>query len=301
MTVTVVQPTAALDDVVEIIERDGGVVIENFLTPEVLAGLNEDLSPVLDATSFGPGGFAGNKTKRVAALYKHSMHLTYITVHPLYLGAAERILQKPSSLWYGDDEAAEVPTIQVGATNCIEIHPGQTGQVLHRDDAIWQWRHTEGGSREARLQIMVALTDFTAENGATLVIPESNKWDDNRQPELGEASPVEMKAGSALLWTGSTYHAGGANVSDAPRRGLSIGLDLGYLRQEENLYLALPLDVVKKYPVRVRQLLGYQACPPLMGWIEIDGVMSDPSAVLEDTLVATQAGGFGNTTGPATP
>ncbi len=91
-----------------------------------------------------------------------------------------------------------------------------------------------------------------------------------------------MAAGSAIVFLGSTYHAGGANRSDGPRTGLTITLDLGFLRQEENQYLVVPREIVLGYPERIQRLLGYNACPPLMGWVEIDGQMNDPHVLLED-------------------
>lgn len=286
MSLTALPATATLDEVVAIIERDGGVIVEDFLDQATLDGLNADLDPLLTVTPTGEEGFVGSKTKRLSALFKHSRHSAYVVTHPLYLGAAERILQRPTKVYYGEEEAWVIPTIQVGATQAIEIHPGQTAQVLHRDDAIWQWTHPDGG-RDARLQIMLALTDFTAENGATHVIPGSHKWDDDRAPKEDETVRAEMQAGAALLWLGSTYHGGGANDSDAPRRGMSIGLDLGNLRQEENQYLAVPQEIVKTYPERVQQLLGYQTCPPFMGWVEVDGVMVEPSVVYGGKVAAT--------------
>ncbi|MGA4816153.1 phytanoyl-CoA dioxygenase family protein [Pseudomonas aeruginosa] len=56
-------------------------------------------------------------------------------------------------------------------------------QPLHGDDALL-WRHPQYG-REARLQLMLAVHDFTEENGATRVIPGSHQWDDERVPTQG--------------------------------------------------------------------------------------------------------------------
>jgi ectoine hydroxylase-related dioxygenase (phytanoyl-CoA dioxygenase family) len=153
---------------------------------------------------------------------------------------------------------------------------------LHRDDAVFLWRHPTYG-REARLQIMVALSDFTADNGATLVIPRSHLWDDDRRPERSEAIPAVMQAGSALLFLGSTYHGGGENcTADQVRTGLTTGLDLSFLRQEENMYLSLPADVVRSYPDEIQRLLGWSAGRNFLGWIEIDGQMTDPIVLLQD-------------------
>jgi ectoine hydroxylase-related dioxygenase (phytanoyl-CoA dioxygenase family) len=58
------------------------------------------------------------------------------------------------------------------------------------------------------VQIMGAVSDFTAENGGTLVIPGSHLGDDTRASRPDEAVPTEMKAGSALIRIGSIYHGG---------------------------------------------------------------------------------------------
>jgi ectoine hydroxylase-related dioxygenase (phytanoyl-CoA dioxygenase family) len=124
---------------------------------------------------------------------------------------------------------------------------------------------------------MLAMTEFTAENGATLVIAGSHHWDDERAPTYAEAVPAVMPAGSALLWLGGVYHGGGGNTTDSPRYSLTVSLDLGNLRQKENQYLAVPRDVVLSLPEEVQRLLGWDRCPPGLGWYE----MQDPHLLLE--------------------
>ncbi len=173
------------------------------------------------------------------------------------------------------------PGLRIGATQLIQIGPSENAQRLHRDDWAFMWRHPAYG-REARLQIMIAISDFTADNGGTLVIPGSHTWNDERIPQTSEAVPTEMRAGSALLWLGSVYHGGGTNTTtDEMRTGLSIALDAANVRQEENMYLALSPDVVKSYPEDIRALLGWTyAEDSYMGWVEIDGQMSNPLELL---------------------
>jgi ectoine hydroxylase-related dioxygenase (phytanoyl-CoA dioxygenase family) len=272
---------ASLDDVCEVIDRDGGVIVENLVSPSTLAGLLDDLGPILTDIGWGRDDFSGNRTRRVGAIFAHTRHAADVVTHPLFYGTAERFLQLPVASWLGEERTETTASIQIGGTQAIQIHPGEGSQPLHRDDLVFQWRHPTYG-REARVQTMVALTDFTAENGGTLVVPGSHRWDDERVPRDAEAVATEMCAGSALVFLGSTYHAGGANRSAAPRTGMTLTLDLGFLRQEENQYLAVPREVVLQYPERIQRLLGYNACPPLMGWIEIDGQMNDPHVLLEN-------------------
>ena len=178
-------------------------------------------------------------------------------------------------IWQGEERVAITPELRIGAAQAIQIWPGETAQPLHRDDGAFLWRHPTYG-REARLQIMVAVSDFTADNGGTMVIPKSNHWDDERGPTVTEAKPTEMKAGSAMLFLGSTYHGGGANVSSNPRTGISISLDCSTLRQEENVYLSMTPEEVAAYPEGVQRLLGWSAGRNFMGWIEVDGKLIDP-------------------------
>lgn len=279
-TLTTVPADAAVDDVCAVIERDGGVVVEGLASATTLDALRADLLPLLDRIGCGRDSFSGSRTRRVGALFAHTRHVAEVVTHALFFGAAEHFLQHPVASWLGTERTETTASIQIGGTQAIQIHPGEGAQPLHRDDLVFQWRHPTYG-REARVQTMLALTDFSAENGGTLVVPGSHRWDDERVPQADEAVPTEMRAGSAVVFLGSTYHAGGTNRSDAPRTGLTITLDLGFLRQEENQYLAVPRDIVLGYPEPIQRLLGYNACPPLMGWVEIDGQMNDPHVLLE--------------------
>ncbi|MYU22613.1 phytanoyl-CoA dioxygenase family protein [Streptomyces sp. SID8352] len=261
-------------------DRDGGVIIEDLFAPEVVAGLLRDLTPVLGGVEFGREEFfAGARTRRAGALFARTDGILHIARNPLYLGLSRHILQKPVDVWFGTERTTITPDIQIGVTQAIQIAPGQGAQPLHRDDTSFLWRHPHYG-REARVQIMVALSEFTAGNGGTLVIPGSHRWDDERMPSPEEAVATEMTPGSALVWVGSTYHGGGTNTSDTLRTGITMGYDLASLRQEENQYLSVPLSRVRALPEEVQRMLGWSSGRNFMGWVEVNGQMIDPHALL---------------------
>ncbi|GAA3426014.1 phytanoyl-CoA dioxygenase family protein [Streptosporangium sandarakinum] len=278
-----VRPDADLDDVVEILERDGAVVVEDFVDQETLAGLWDDLGPCLESHSYSDNWYDGLRTRRVSSLFARTTRLTPVVTQRLYLGAARAIMQRPIPMWIGRSRQEMIPTIQISATQLIQIHQGQGKQPLHRDDALHLRSHPGSTSR---VQMMLAMSEFTADNGGTLVIPGSHHWDDERAPKAEEAIPTEMPAGSCLIWLGGVYHGGGRNVTAVPRTGMTISLDLGNLRQEENQYLAVPREKVLAYPEEVRRLLGYDRCPPGLGWVE----MNDPYIMLEDEETRRAAG-----------
>jgi ectoine hydroxylase-related dioxygenase (phytanoyl-CoA dioxygenase family) len=113
---------------------------------------------------------------------------------------------------------------------------------------------------------MLALTDFTKENGATRIAPGSSHLpDDAKLPEEAFVS-AEMTAGSLLVFTGSVIHGAGANKSEGERIGLNIDYSLGWLRQEDNQYLSCPPEIAKDLDPKLQALLGYAVTGPSLGY-----------------------------------
>jgi ectoine hydroxylase-related dioxygenase (phytanoyl-CoA dioxygenase family) len=289
---TTLPNTTTVEEAVEVIFRDGGVIIEDLYSPETVNGLLSDLQPILQSVRTGDDEvFAGKQTRRAGSLFTRSTHMIDVALSPLYLGISRAILQKPVNVFFGEDSTPITPDIQIGMTQAIQIAPGQGAQPIHRDDTVYLWRHPSYG-REARVQIMVAVSDFTKENGGTLVIPGSHLWDDERKPTVAEAVSTEMKAGSGLIFIGSTYHGGGNNSTDELRTGVTMSFDLSFLRQEENHYLSIPVETVKGFPAELQRLLGWSAGENFMGWIEMEGQMADPQSLLERDDYPSALGGL---------
>lgn len=278
---TTLDPTASVEEAIAVVERDGGVVIRDFFDAQTVAEVRSDVDQALAAVPWGQDDFSGHRTKRLYGIFQHTRHAATAVRHPHYAGLAKHFLELPVPVFIGEDQAELAPSYNVGVSSIIDIHPGEGAQPLHRDDTVWQWRHPQG-YRQARVQIMVAITDFTAENGGTMVVPGSHLWGDDRGPRVDEAVPTQMSAGSALIWVGGTFHGGGTNTSGSNRIGLTIGLDLGFLRQEENAYLTYPLEVVKSFDEDIQRLLGWSVCPPGTGFVEYQGTMADPIFLLKE-------------------
>jgi ectoine hydroxylase-related dioxygenase (phytanoyl-CoA dioxygenase family) len=158
---------------------------------------------------------------------------------------------------------------QLHLAQVIRIMPGQPAQVIHRDR--WAWgRHMQ--AIEPQVNTIWALTEFTAANGATQVVPGSTTWPDDRKAEPGEIARAEMRVGSVLLYTGSVFHGGGANVAEDPgdgsadRWGLNITYSLGWLRQEENMYLSCPPEHARRLEPELQALLGYAMSNYALGY-----------------------------------
>jgi hypothetical protein len=230
------------DAIVAVLRRDGALILEGAATPTAMDALVAELRPWIEATSPGADGFAGFRTTRTGALVARSPRVRPLVADPRILALADRFLL-PFCERY-----------QLHLGQVIRICPGQKAQPIHRDR--WAWG-PHLAHLEPQLNTIWALTDFTVENGATVVVPGSLDWPDDRKAMPHEISHAEMAKGSLLLYSGGVFHGGGANVSDSDRLGLNLTYALGWLRQEENQYLACPPEVAKTLDPALAVLLGY--------------------------------------------
>ena len=120
---------------------------------------------------------------------------------------------------------------------------------------------------ELQLASVIAFVDFTAENGATRVVPGSHRWPDRSSrpteqiladpPRTTRSPTPRCRPGRAVVYTGGVIHGGGANTTDVPRRGAHLSYCLGWLRTEENNYLSCPPEVAATLPRQAQEVLGY--------------------------------------------
>lgn len=244
-------PTATTEEIMEIISRDGAVIVKDVLSADEIARLKAEIDPYVDATDNGRDDFTGRLTTRTGALVARSAKCREMVMNKTVLGAADAFLL-PNCQRY-----------QLHLTQVIRIKPGQPEQAIHRDR--WAWgKYLQG--IEPQLNTIWAVTDFTRENGATQVVPGSIDWPDDRQPTEDEIGYAEMSAGSVLIYTGSVFHGGGANRSNGDRAGINITYTLGWLRQEENQYLSCPPEIARTLDPGLQALIGYSMGSYALGY-----------------------------------
>lgn len=245
------------------LQADGGVILEGFAPASEVAAMRDELAPWLDRTPFGDGDFMGRRTRRACALIHKSPTYRDWIMRRSVLDLMDEVL------------GAHCDRYQVNLTQAIQIHPGEEAQVLHKDELLFPFPHP---GYEAMANVMVAVDEFTAANGATRVVPGSHCWPEERLPGPHEVARAEMQPGDALVYTGSVIHGGGANQSEAPRTGVVLSYNLGFLRQTENQYLAVPRETAARLPAPLQRLMGYQIHRPNIGWVE----NNDPIIALMD-------------------
>jgi ectoine hydroxylase-related dioxygenase (phytanoyl-CoA dioxygenase family) len=255
-----------------ILERDGCIVIENVLDKQGLDRLKGELGPHFEETPNCTGDFYGHATKRLSSLIAKSTLCRQMAIHPVILAAMDEFLLKGCRQY------------QLNLTQAIQIGPGEPQQIMHPDDPLFPYVHP---GYEAMINCMWAVDEFTSENGATNVVPGSHKWErigliPEREPRPDEITQGVMLPGSVLIYFGSLLHCGGANRTAKPRTGVVLSYCQGWLRQSENQYLAVPLEVAKTLPERLQRLLGYFVHEPNLGQIE----GRDPIELLQGKHIA---------------
>jgi ectoine hydroxylase-related dioxygenase (phytanoyl-CoA dioxygenase family) len=97
---------------------------------------------------------------------------------------------------------------------------------------------------------------------------------------------LEMPAGSVMVFHGSLWHAGGANVTaDDHRLGVNLQYCPGFVRQQQNPYLGIPPAIAASFSDRLLELLGYRLYKGIMG--HVDG--ASPGEVVFGDRLAEKA------------
>jgi ectoine hydroxylase-related dioxygenase (phytanoyl-CoA dioxygenase family) len=238
---------------VDRIARDGYTILERVIEPELVAALLQDLHRLEEDLGVEPSRnlFEGTRTVRIYNLLVHGRLYEQIPVHPQVLPLVERVLDRGCL---------------VSSLSSIAIDPDERAQPVHADDQLLPLPKPHV---PIVCNTMWALTDFTDANGATRLIPGSHTRD--HSPEIGRAYDTiaaEMPRGSVLVWHGSLWHGGGANRTRQRRVGIAMNYCAGWVRQQENQQLGIPRETVRRFPERLRELVGYGVYNGLVGHID---------------------------------
>ncbi|PYH94665.1 hypothetical protein BO71DRAFT_440863 [Aspergillus ellipticus CBS 707.79] len=255
MPATIKRFSAAADPHVvhQYLKADGVAVIEG-------ASTREDIDKVLEEVGTLQAG------QNFALSAKSTTFATQLLMNPLFFNLTKRILTDTCIIYYEQERTVSISDPQVSQTSALSAQPGSAPWGLRRQDECHHITHP--AKRESDFGIIFAANDITADNGAVRVVIGSNNWTGRRDPTEKEECLVELRKGDALLWLGSTYYGRASNTTNQASILLSAIATTGYLRQEENQYLAVPWEMAEKYPTAVQRFLGYSVSRPYGGSVE---------------------------------
>ncbi len=238
------KPSASAAEVAAATLKDGAAVVSGLVTTSLVDTIAGELRDNLD--NFGHRSqreFSGFKTNRCNSTLQHAPSSTALIDHDMIMGVADAVLLR------------HCESYRISSITAIEVCPGQEVQSLHRDDCVYP---VQIPGVQTLMGCIWALTDFTAENGATHVVLGSHRHISmGENVDFSDNQQAIMPKGSLLFYLGSTWHGAGENRSNDTRMGLINNYSLGWLRPEVNQYLNVPIELVRQYDARMRCLLGY--------------------------------------------
>jgi ectoine hydroxylase-related dioxygenase (phytanoyl-CoA dioxygenase family) len=193
----------------EQLDRDGYLPLYNILTREQIDAINARLGELLaeEGTEAGKEVHQEAGTDRLSDLVNKSPLFDVCFTHPRLLAGIAHVL--------GDD-------LKLSSLNFRAALPGQGLQHLHAD-----WGGPVPPGEYQVCNSIWLLDDFTENNGATRVVPGSNRSGKMPRDEMenpADPHPNEVKilapAGTVVIFNSHTWHGGTLNTSENPRRAL---------------------------------------------------------------------------------
>ena len=259
-----------------LIEADGYTIVEDAIEPDLVGQLRDTIRRLEHDLDVRPRDTAaeGHATLRMYNLLAKDAVFQAMPIHPNVLPIAERMLDRGCLL---------------SGMTAIDIGPGEHPQPMHGDDIVMA-RHLPPPHPPLMVTRMWALTDITADNGGTRFVPGSHRFAHTPEspdaPVSVDVCALEMPAGSVMVFHGSLWHAGGANVTADDRRlGVNVQYCPGFVRQQQNPYLGIPPEIAATFSDRLLELLGYRLYKGIMG--HIDG--ASPGEVVFGDRMAEKA------------
>ncbi|GAA5865188.1 hypothetical protein JCM8547_008307 [Rhodosporidiobolus lusitaniae] len=264
---------APLEEMLEVLQRDGGVIIKDFLTPEQVEDFNAASAPFFDGMpvtvqgeqrlkELGPDFHATGTRHLRGMLGKLPKQTSVVVQHPVWRYLQHNILKTTVQAYLGKTLVTTETSYTLSLATAFHVSPGTPDQVLHRDGMIHSDRQVAGSLDTTDLGCLIAGTRSTKANGATRVIPGSHLWGPDRAPDVMETVYAEMEPGSAMFWFGSTYHGASANTCEVGSPN-SIRILYGvfgckdYLRGEEAQHLTVTDEVARTLPMDVLKVAGW--------------------------------------------
>jgi len=231
----------------ETVKKNGYVIIENLLIAQQLEQIRDATLPLLGKS--GRNNFEGVKTQRLYNVLEKTRVIDSLATHPRITGLLGRLFQ---------------PNYLLSQAQVINISPGESAQPLHYDDGFYPVPRPRPPFGAATVW---AIDEFTEENGATVVIPESHKLGREVVTDRTQAVPAVMPAGSVVFFLGTLWHGGGANRSNTDRLAVTCQYCEPWLRPQENFFLELSQDTLSQIPEQLLSMVGYSIHPPFMGMV----------------------------------
>ncbi|CAN5116905.1 phytanoyl-CoA dioxygenase family protein [soil metagenome] len=267
-TLNHVPADAPIEDIVALLRRENYLIIDDLVSADLMDEVEAELDPFIEAGPTGYEDHLGKMTRRTGSLVARSRASHALIRNPTILATVASFLDHASAY-------------QLMLTQVISIYPGEKAQGLHQDQNAWDY-FPFPDDYHVQCNTLWAMTDYTAEMGATRLVPGSHLPGAGKDFTDADCVQAEMSRGSVLVYSGKIWHGGGANRTDRVRKAVNVNYAVGWVRQEENQYLDITPEVAATLDDDMLKLMGFQQGAYAMGYYRD----------VEDPIVAVRGAGY---------
>ena len=234
----------------EAVERDGFTILENVFSPERADTFCKRIREIERTTldPLEPGETEEDSSFfRTAGLLRIDPLFWDVPIDPTVTQVVEGVL--------GAD-------FLLSTFSGIDLKPnGDNIQPLHPDDALIPIGRPH--ERPIGCTVMWVITPFNERTGGTRLLPGSHREPldllfSQDSERMSQAIQPDMKPGSVLVFDHALFHGASDNPSDDWRLGLQVSYHAGYIRPYTNWFRSVPIEEVREFPEKLRDLLGYK-------------------------------------------
>lgn len=189
-SITHLPSDASVNEIIEVLDRDGGLIIDNFVSQAQLDQIKADVAHYheSEATKNSAISIVPTETILTPGLVGKSDTIASICESAQLTGLRKEILTDEfvvSREGFPDERSID-PLLSISLA--FNVGPGAPRQRLHRDDNIHDTKHDREFDvrKVSQFACLIAGCETTRDNGATMFIPGSHRWDDKRQPRIDE-------------------------------------------------------------------------------------------------------------------
>ena len=239
--------------VAELCEGSGYVVFEDFFAAELVQSARESIYRLVAEEPGRTSHFYGDDVNQAQA---RVWNLPAKDEVYRRLCADERMLAILRPI-LGED-------LMLSSFAANVLHRGARAQEPHVDYPYWdlhareRWPRALNASYFLAVESVIPLDEFTVENGATAIVPGSQKlacWPDTAE-FVERHIRVTMRPGALLLFPALLWHAGQANDSDASRAALLGSYTMKSIKPIEDWSRCVDRDEALGYEQTMQDLLG---------------------------------------------
>lgn len=189
--ITRIAANGPIEDMLAILERDGAIILTGLVSNQDITAVNNEIEPHVQnarAETHNAYDLIPKQTVMVPGVVGKSPTMAKIAENEVIEALRTSVLKrKCTATWENRTEEFTIDPL-LNSSLTYHISHGAPRQYLHRDDMIYGIHHTgeHNIANETMLGFMIAGCRTTRENGATMAIPGSHRWDHSRVPRADE-------------------------------------------------------------------------------------------------------------------